>query len=547
MTQRRRVRKVQELPRVDLFELATLVTRGVHCTANLKICLRRCFPIAFAARMKSQFDPSDVAAAFDQLFAQITALFPQDQYLNVVGIRTRGSILANRIVARLRQGGYTLVDHGVIDVTMYRDDLARLGPRGVVGQTRLDLDIDGKPLLLVDDVLSTGRTLRAAMDAIADFGRPSVLKTAVLVDRGGREVPISADHTGLTLANVPADRRINVRFRELDGKDGIFITADAPKPADGAVPAAQWKHKHLLGLEDLTADEINFVLNTADSFKEVSTRSVKKVPALRGRVVVNAFFEDSTRTRMSFSLAAERLSADVLDFASQGSSVSKGETLIDTARTIEAMGVDIIVVRHKAAGAAEVLSRTCRCSIVNAGDGAHEHPTQGLLDLYTIRERFGGVKGLKVAIVGDIANSRVARSDLWGLQKLGAEVILVGPPTLLPKAFESLGARVCHRLDDVIGEVDAIQMLRVQNERMQAAQFPTVREFTQLFGLTWDRFQRCKKDVFVMHPGPMNRGIEIQSDIADGEQSGILKQVTNGLAVRMAVLYLVSQASQLPD
>src|SRR4051812_6137890 len=307
-----------------------------------------------------------------------------------------------------------------------------------------------------------------------------------------------------------------------------------------------WTRKHLLGLEELTADEIRFILDTADGFKEVSTRSVKKVPALRGRVVVNAFFEDSTRTRTSFSLAAQRLSADIIDFSEKTSSTSKGETLIDTARNIEAMGVDIMVLRHKAAGAAQVLSRHVACSVVNAGDGAHEHPTQGLLDLYTIRERFGKLDGLKVAIVGDIANSRVARSDLWGLTKLGAKVILVGPTTLLPKTFECLGATICHRLDDVIGEVDAIQMLRVQNERMQSAAFPSVREFTQLFGLTWDRFQRCKKDVFIMHPGPMNRGIEIQSDIADGVQSGILTQVTNGLAVRMAVLYLVTPGGNQP-
>src|SRR3954468_22043698 len=295
----------------------------------------------------------------------------------------------------------------------------------------------------------------------------------------------------------------------------------------------RWTRKHLLALEDLSADEIRFVLDTADSFKEVSTRSIKKVPALRGRVMVNAFFEDSTRTRTSFALAAQRLSADVIDFSESSSSTKKGETLIDTARPIEAMGIDILVVRHKAAGAAQMLARNLGCSIVNAGDGAHEHPTQGLLDLYTIRERFGRIEGLKVAIVGDIANSRVARSDLWGLSKLGAEVILVGPPTLLPSSFEKIvpGCRVCHRLDDVIGEVDAIQMLRVQNERMKSAAFPTVREFTSLFGLTWDRFQRCKKDVFIMHPGPMNRGVEIQSDIADWDQSGILKQVTNGLAI----------------
>src|SRR3954466_3482756 len=303
----------------------------------------------------------------------------------------------------------------------------------------------------------------------------------------------------------------------------------------------RWRRKHLLGLEELSADEIRFVLDTADSFKEVSTRSIKKVPALRGRVVVNAFWEDSTRTRTSFSLAAQRLSADLIDFSEKGSSVSKGETLIDTARNIEAMGIDIIVVRHPAAGAAEILSRAMGCSAGKPGDGAHEHPTQGLLDLYTIRERFGRVEGLKVAIVGDIANSRVARSDLWGLRKLGAEVILVGPPTLLPRSFEQLGATVVHDLDSVIGEVDVVYMLRVQFERIASSQFPSVREFTRFFGLTWDRFQRCKPDVFVMHPGPMNRGIEIQSDIADGPQSGILTQVTNGLAVRMAVLYLVTQ------
>src|SRR6184192_2760867 len=205
-------------------------------------------------------------------------------------------------------------------------------------------------------------------------------------------------------------------------------------------PPIRWTRKHLLGLEELSADEIRFILDTADSFKEVSTRSIKKVPALRGRVVVNAFFEDSTRTRTSFSLAAQRLSADLIDFSEKGSSVSKGETLIDTARTIEAMGIDVLVVRHAAAGAADLLARTVRCSVVNAGDGAHEHPTQGLLDLYTIRERFGRIEGLKVAIVGDIVNSRVARSNLWGLKKLGAEVILVGPPTLVPRAFETFGA-----------------------------------------------------------------------------------------------------------
>lgn len=298
-----------------------------------------------------------------------------------------------------------------------------------------------------------------------------------------------------------------------------------------------WTRKHLLTLEELSPDEITFVLDTAHSFKEVSTRSVKKVPALRGRVVVNAFFEDSTRTRMSFELAAQRLGADVIAFTEKGSSVSKGETLVDTARTIEAMGVDVIVCRHAAAGSAQVLARTLQCSVVNAGDGAHEHPTQGLLDLYTIRERFGRVAGLKVAIVGDVANSRVARSDLWGLTKLGAEVILVGPPTLVPRAFERLGARVVHSLDEVIGEVDVVYMLRVQFERIASSQFPTVREFTRFFGLTPDRFRRCKPGAFVMHPGPMNRGLEIAGAVADSARSTVLEQVQNGIGVRMAVLY----------
>src|SRR5881394_528133 len=244
-----------------------------------------------------------------------------------------------------------------------------------------------------------------------------------------------------------------------------------------AATTIPWTRKHLLGLEQLSADEIRFVLDTADSFKEVSTRSVKKVPALRGKVVVNAFWEDSTRTRTSFELAAQRLSADVVAFTEKGSSVSKGETLIDTARNIEAMGVDVIVLRHAAAGAAELLARSVQCSVINAGDGAHEHPTQELLDIYTIRERFGRVEGLKVAIVGDIANSRVARSNLWALTKLGAEVILVGPPTLVPRAFEQLGAKVVHDFDSIVGEVDVINMLRVQFERIKTSQFPTVREF----------------------------------------------------------------------
>ena len=304
-----------------------------------------------------------------------------------------------------------------------------------------------------------------------------------------------------------------------------------------------WTHKHLLGLADLGADDIRFLLNTARGFGEVSTRSVKKVPALRGKVVVNLFFEPSTRTRSSFFLAASRLSADVLDFSGSSSSTSKGETLTDTARNIEAMGVDIIVVRHSQSGAAALVAQSVQCSVVNAGDGQHEHPTQGLLDLYTIAQRTGredfDFRGLTVAIVGDIAHSRVARSNIHGLTKLGAKVVLVGPPTLLPPSFAAMGCEVHHTLDDVLPRLDVINMLRVQFERLTSQAFPSVREYSAIYGLTTERLKRMKSNVVVMHPGPINRGLEIDSAVADGPNSAILQQVTNGLAVRMAAMYLV--------
>jgi aspartate carbamoyltransferase catalytic subunit len=304
-----------------------------------------------------------------------------------------------------------------------------------------------------------------------------------------------------------------------------------------------WTRKHLLALNDLSPEEIVYVLDTAESFKEVSTRSVKKVPALRGRVVCTMFFEDSTRTRMSFALAAQRLSADVLDFSAKISSASKGESLRDTARNIEAMGVDIMIVRHSSAGAAYDLTQAVDCCVVNAGDGQHAHPTQGLLDLFTIRERKGRIEGLNVAIAGDIAHSRVARSDLRGLTKLGANVTLVGPPTLVPRSFEKLGARVTSDFDAILPEMDVINMLRIQQERITSSVFPSIREYIRLFGMNAERMQRCKPDVLIMHPGPVNRGKELAADIADGPNSSILRQVTNGLAVRMAVLFLCQQAA----
>jgi len=305
-----------------------------------------------------------------------------------------------------------------------------------------------------------------------------------------------------------------------------------------------WKRKHLVGLDELSAREIVHVLDTAESFREVSTRSIKKVPALRGRVVGLLFFEDSTRTRMSFELAASRLSADTVLFTAKGSSLAKGETTLDTARNIEAMGVDIFVIRHSQAGAPHMLARKLHASVVNAGDGSHEHPTQALLDIFTIRQRLGRIEGLKVAIVGDIAHSRVARSNIIGLRKLGAEVVVVGPPTLVPSAVAAMGCEICHDLEEVLAEVDVINMLRIQFERFSSNLFPSVREYSRLYGMNAERLARCRKDVLIMHPGPINRGVELTSDVADGPNSCILQQVANGLAIRMAVLYLVSQGTE---
>jgi aspartate carbamoyltransferase catalytic subunit len=313
---------------------------------------------------------------------------------------------------------------------------------------------------------------------------------------------------------------------------------------NASVSEHAWTHKHLLGLEQLSPRDIRYLLDTARGFESVSTRSVKKVPALRGKVVVNLFFETSTRTKSSFYLAASRLSADVLDFTSSASSASKGETLRDTARNIEAMGVDVIVCRHQLSGAAELVARSVQCSVINAGDGQHEHPTQGLLDLYTIGAHFGrddwNLSGLTVAIVGDIAHSRVARSNILGLLKCGAKVILVGPPTLLPATFARLGCEVHHDFDAVLPRIDVVNMLRVQFERLTSQAFPSIREYSTFYGLTLDRLARMKPNVLVMHPGPINRGLEIESAVADGPNSAILKQVAHGLAVRMACLFLVN-------
>ncbi|MEI6345084.1 MAG: aspartate carbamoyltransferase catalytic subunit [Verrucomicrobiota bacterium] len=301
-----------------------------------------------------------------------------------------------------------------------------------------------------------------------------------------------------------------------------------------------WKHKDLCALADHTASELMTVLDTATAFKGVGERNLKKVPALRGKTLVNFFIEPSTRTRVSFELAAMRLSADVVNISASASSLEKGETLLDTARNLEALRADLIVIRHKSAGSARFLADRLNASVINAGDGAHEHPTQGLLDAFTIREKLGRIEGVRVAIVGDILFSRVARSNIQLLTKLGAKVTLVGPPTLVPATFGCLGVEIANSIDEILEQSDVINLLRIQHERQKREYFPGVGEYTSRFGLTKKRASQLKEGCLIMHPGPMNRGVEIDSSVADGSGSVILDQVTNGLAVRMAVLYLCS-------
>ena len=321
-------------------------------------------------------------------------------------------------------------------------------------------------------------------------------------------------------------------------------TTGAPQADDSPIPTSRLRRKDLVGIAELTAEEISLILDTAVAMKEISSRPIKKVPALRGKTVVNLFFEASTRTRTSFEIAEKRLSADTLNIAASTSSVVKGETLADTVHNIEAMSPDLLVVRHSSSGACHFLSRICRAGVINAGDGMHEHPTQALLDAFTIRERKQRIAGLKVAICGDLLHSRVLRSNVLLLTKMGADVWLCGPPTLMPVGFERTGAHVTSSIDEAVEGADAVMMLRIQLERMLGGFFPTLREYFNVFGMTPERVRRAKPDVLVMHPGPMNRGVEISSELADGPSSVILDQVANGVAVRMAILYLLAGGAE---
>jgi aspartate carbamoyltransferase catalytic subunit len=305
------------------------------------------------------------------------------------------------------------------------------------------------------------------------------------------------------------------------------------------VKSAKFKQKSLLGLKDLTPEEITRILDTAESMAEVMKRPIPKVPALNGKTITMLFYEPSTRTRTSFEVAAKALSAATSALAIASSSVVKGESLIDTVKNIEAMGTDAIVIRHSASGAPVIVDQNVKCPVINAGDGFNEHPTQALLDLYTMRQKKGSIRGKKVVIVGDIAHSRVARSNIWGLTKLGAKVVVVAPPTLMPKGIEAMGVKVSYDLDSEIKDADFINVLRLQLERQQRGLFPSIEEYSKFFGITAERMKRTRPDCIVMHPGPMNRGVEISSDIADGDRNVILEQVSNGVAVRMAVFFLL--------
>ena len=322
------------------------------------------------------------------------------------------------------------------------------------------------------------------------------------------------------------------------------MTTTVSSPASTTV---QWTKKDLLGLRELSVDEIKLLLSTAESFREISLRPIKKVPALRGKTVVNLFFEPSTRTRTSFELAAKRVSADLINITASTSSIAKGETIIDTIKNLEALKVDILVIRHAAACVPHLVAKHAYASVINAGDGSHEHPTQALLDMLTIQEKLGRIEGLRVSIIGDIAHSRVARSNIWGLTKLGASVTVCGPPTLVPACMEQFGVRVTWDVREAIRDADVLMLLRVQHERQETALVPNLREYRLRYGIDRERLKDAKPSVIIMHPGPVNRGVELDSAIADGPHSVILDQVTNGLAVRMAALYLVSGGAKVEE
>src|SRR3989442_317490 len=412
-------------------------------------------------------DARALARALQRMAVEVLELAHGTEQLVLIGIQRRGVELAERIAKQIETNEGVVVPRGALDITLYRDDLQTVGPKPVIGETRIPGDLTGKHVVIVDDVLYTGRTVRAALDELADFGRPERISLCVIDD-------------------------------------------------------------------------------PAEPFKEVSERPIKKVPALRGKTIVNLFFEASTRTRISFEFAEKRLSADTVNVAASGSAVQKGETLVDTAKNLEAMRIDMVVMRHPSSRAAQFLGRRIRSNVINAGDGKHEHPTQALLDLLTIRDKLGRIEGVKVCLVGDILHSRVARSNIWGLLKLGAEVGVCGPDTLLPRGIEELGVCRFRRIEEAIAWADVLNVLRLQLERMEMGFIPSVREYYRVFGVTAERLEKATRPMTIMHPGPMNRRGEIDSRGRDGGHRVILDQGTNGVAVRMAGAFLLGRGGAGP-
>ena len=481
--------------------------------------------------------------------------------LVLVGIHTRGVILSQRLEQNILHFEGNCAPLAELDINLYRDDLqARESPR--VRPTKFPVDIHGKNVVLVDDVLFTGRTIRAALDALSDLGRPRQVQLAILVEPGPPRVADSGGLRGQERTHQPErrgqgtadgngpDRGCNHRQA---GAGDKMTTPDAMalgnESQDVALTASASTRRNVLDLDDFTAEEITSVLDDTGAMVEVLRRDIKKVPTLRGRVVVTMFYESSTRTRISFEEAGKVLSADVINMSSSGSSVDKGESLLNTGLTIQAMGVDVVIIRHPHSGAPYLLARHLpQVSVINAGDGMHAHPTQALLDLYTMREKLGSLHGSKVVIVGDVLHSRVARSDLWGLTRMGAQVTLCGPTTLIP--LDLLSGRdeleedhpfaqvdVDTDLDRAIEGADVVMALRLQSERQQSGFLPSLREYIRRWQVTEERLARAKPGALVMHPGPMNEGVEISTALAHGENSVIEEQVTNGVAVRMALLY----------
>ena len=487
---------------------------------------------AAAPAGRTLLDDTAIARALTRIAHEILERNEDVSQLYLVAIPNGGVPLARRLAGSLRQIADVDVPVGVLDTTLYRDDLKMTGERPLLRRTEMPSAVDERVVVLVDDVVKTGRTIRAAMDALMDFGRPRMVQVVGLVDRGHRELPIKLDYVG---KNVPTSPRETVCLR---GRDG----GPRGSPRGGAAARGSTGGgmigRDLLGIEDLERSEIERILQTAIHMREVGEREVKKVPTLRGRTIVNLFFESSTRTRASFEIAGKRLSADVVNFSPSSSSMKKAESILDTARTLDAMDPDAVIVRHEVAGVPKAIADVLDAPVINAGDGAHEHPTQALLDLFTVQQEKGRIDGLTVTIVGDILHSRVARSNIYGFLKMGAEVRVAAPPPMIPPAIEELGVKAYTSLREALDGADVVMALRIQNERLAGSYFPSVREYAATFGLDRSKLHYAKEDAIVMHPGPVNRGVELSHDLADHRPSVILDQVRNGVAIRMAVLYL---------